>query len=58
MDPVQTVHQEQSDLGPHCLTKDFRNISADNKSRQLLLCLTLWYCLISPIYGFDGRIFV
>ena len=31
--------QEQSDLGPHCLPKRFLNISADEKSRRLLLRL-------------------
>ena len=56
MDQDQTVPQEQFYLGLHCLTKDFLNISAGNKSR--LLCLTLRYCLISPIYSFEGRIFV
>ena len=29
--------QEQSDLGPHCLSKSYYNISADDKSRQFLL---------------------
>ena len=36
MDPEQTA-QEQSDLGPHFCHRGFLNVSADEKSRRLLM---------------------
>ena len=36
---VDREQTEQSDLGPHCLPKRFLKLSADDKSRRLLLGL-------------------
>ena len=36
---ANSVDPEQTDLGPHCLPEGFLNISADKKSRRLLLRL-------------------